>query len=334
MADHSPSRVDSIETSRRRPLAWSEQEAPAITAPAAKQAVDVIESADPEKNLETKKRKHETSPGFFATIWGGICSLFGSASTSDTPKSSSSGVQAIGGTPSLQAPNHMETKKFLELLQETRDALERVQETQMEAEGTEAEEKRQTEKWLKQFVALLKQQRELYGTAAENGKWKFVFDQKLHQAARAEVFETKKHVAESAASDRLWGTLRIGATVVTVAITVSIVAINVIPTMGLSLAALPAALPVALQLLQPVATGTSGVTTLMKSMTSKQLGDYSAALTLSSYAESKKRIYDLPSGMKQVNKAMTQSLDIMTQYLNRIERKRRETAQTIFSPAA
>ena len=209
-----------------------------------------------------------------------------------------------------------------------------IQETNNEADKTEAEQARITERSLKRFIEYLKAQREIYEEAAILGKVKFIFDNKQHNEARKELFDAKTHAIESAKSDKFWGRLQTGATVATVAITITIVALSVIPTAGLSLAAIPAMALPTLSVLQPVSTAAQGATSMMKGMTNQALRQQQAHVTINAHREMFLRQYKLPQDLKTINKGATQSLDIVTQFLKPIENHRHQTARLFTNSAA
>lgn len=314
----------------------------AAEAPAQKKAtvVDTIASAAPaQKSPAAVQKTEESSPSFWSKIWSCLCSLVGqspapSAATGSSNKAGGDGVQPIGGAPTLEAPFQYDLKKFIQLLEEARQSLQQVQETNSEADKTEADEKRVSERSLKRFIEYLKAQQAIYGDAVVLGKITTVFDQKRHKTVRQELVNEKTYAIDAAKTDRSWGTWQKGAIFATVAISVSLVAIAVLPTAGLSLAAIPAMAAPTLNLLMPLATATQGITTLMKAASSQQLREIKGKITVGSHRERYLRQFKLPGDIKKMNRSMDDSFKVVTGYLKTIENNRDKAIKMIISPAA
>lgn len=279
------------------------------------------------------QKKQETSPGFWSKVWNSICGLFGK-STPATGSSNKPGgdAEGIGGSPSLEMPFSYDLKKFIQLLEETRHAFRQVQETNETAE----EELNDSEKSIERLIKYLKAQQEIYGEAAVVGKVKLIFDQKVHRTLRKDVFDVKGEVIESAKRDRFWGKVSAIATLGTVAITVSIVALSVIPTGGGTLPLIPTLLAMggkALSILQPAATLASGSANIMKGFTDYKLNEHKSHMTLATHKETQYRMYKVPSSMKRLNECSDSSMRMVTQHLKRIEENRDKTIKSLISAA-
>lgn len=339
--------IDRVERVRNKPkaqwVALPDEISPMEAASSAKSRlvdmthVDSLESLkSEEKEPQSIQKKQQASPGFWANAWSKICSLFGYSAAAATPTGEGSSnkpgggvgaIQAVGGSPTLEAPYLFDQKKFTQLLKETRDSLHQVQETNETAEEDLSKSEKSSQ-WLSQY---LKAQREIYEEGADLVRVKFIRHQEAQREVRKTLADTKMGRDEFAAKERFWGRWKTGSMVALGVASLGLIALHVIPVAGFTLGAVALAGTVVLKIAGPVASGAHAITTLMKSSMTQQMRDKQSAVTTLTHQSTRFSQFLIPDDMGQMKQDFDLSLKIVTDHLKRHEEKRSQAIKSIVS---
>jgi len=303
-----------------------------ITAPTKEAStLDSLESLESKESPSTKVKKQESSPGFWATVWSKVCSLFGysaapttSAGDGSSNKPGGDGVQSVSGSPVLKAPSLIDMERFTRMLKETRDSLNQIKETNNEGD----EEFNRSEQ---QLLEYLKTQRSLYEEGADLVKTKYLQHQGAQREVRKKLGDAKTEAAEAAANDRTWGWWKTGTTFALIAVAVAFVAISANATAGLSLGAAGAAFTAAIQIAGPLASAAHAITSIMKGAMTSQMRDKQGSVTSLTHQSNRFTEFKIPEDMMQLNQNFEQSLKIVTEHLRGLQEKRSNTIRSLVS---